>query len=206
MTSIRIKFGIVAAICALNFDPAGAQQIETRTRYLYRSADRAQEFAIVISGGASLGIFRTIAPRRGTNVLGEATGVSFLDCSTSEFFCTMVGGGIFAVPKKMPAAGKVFSVRGAKLKLLSCKRYNNNICTVAIVTSICKYTKENICAEKPSAGAVRGRNFYFYYNEDFGVTSFGTGGQPVGDKDLKSMAEERVGDYVLVGDKGLLAE
>lgn len=171
----------------------------------YEDAERTAYF--VFSDG--VGEHGEIQPLKPTDEQSrqftESLGSVIYDCSNDEYRCLRTWFRIFAVPRKGLANGAVHIVSGVKLKIEECLRESDKVCQVALVRSDCElmigvdecgsYPRGR--AESPRPGPVT----YFIYNEDYGVTAFGTAGEPA------TSAEQRLRvatQYILQGRAGLL--
>jgi hypothetical protein len=127
------------------------------------------------------------------------------DCSDANFRCVTNGDSIFAVPKGQLQTQESYKVRGAEFTVKQCLRGADRNCQIAVISTDCALlSSPGFCKGVPG-----GRNdsphpggaWCFIYNEDFGITSLGSG-IPKSAEALDATARK----LVLQGDVGLLKQ
>jgi hypothetical protein len=113
--------------------------------------------------------------------LYEVVGHRVTNCSDSQYRCLESWGRTFAVPRVPLRAYQRYQKRGVLFRVEECLRRSARRCQVALISGICGHTlsvRETRCLAKPLSGSGRNAVYdyvvYFLYNEDFGMTAFGT--------------------------------
>lgn len=129
------------------------------------------------------------------------------DCSNTEYLCISFVYRVFSVPRAGLTSRSIYSAGGASLRVERCLRGTAKHCQVALVSSDCKMeVPPDRCTaveEAQTKSNAAGQVLYFIYNEDYGVTAYGTAEKPVksAEAGLHVAAE-----MVLLGNRGLLGK
>jgi len=129
------------------------------------------------------------------------------DCSDTEYLCVFFVYRVFSVPREGLTPQSIYTAAGASLRVERCLRGNAKHCQVALVSSDCEMEsppdKCMVVEGGRTKSSAPGPVLYFIYNEDYGVTAYGTAKKPVSSADagLNVAAE-----MVLRGKKGLLGK
>lgn len=186
--------------------PSEAQKHDD-VRYRYRTPDRTQEFVVRSTGQGTIASFETSKSVYSEGFFDEPNSGKFVECNSTAIRCVMADGALFAIPTGRTIEGQTYSANGAILKIVSCTRSDENGCSAMLVASLCPYLSGDRCTQtKVGRNDEPGRNTFFFYNRDFGVTSFGTGGTRVEDREILATAKELASMYQLAGDNGMLAQ
>lgn len=135
----------------------------------------------------------------------ESTGTRLHDCSDGQYRCIVGLSRVFAVPRARLSPTATYLAGGAVFKVEECLRGNASICQVALISSDCRQVSDEAC-EEVVGGRARSANpgpiIYFIYNEDFGVTAYGSAKAA-----LQTLDERRAcaAQMILQGQTGLLA-
>jgi hypothetical protein len=138
----------------------------------------------------------------------ESLGYSLYDCSTSSYRCLRTWFRVFAVPRGQLSSSMKYSVDGVQLRVEACLRASGDVCQVALISADCQLmVGDDACklhpdgrAKSPQPGPIT----YFIYNEDYGVTAFGTAGEWPEPAERLDVAQRVASQVVLQGDAGLL--
>jgi hypothetical protein len=136
----------------------------------------------------------------------EFDGGSAHDCSTADYRCISALFGVFAIPRERLSPEIEYSVAGALLKVEDCLVGDESVCQVAIIRSDCHKWSHERCETVPGGRSKSdhpGAIFYFIYNEDVGITAYGSATQPAMTKDERLSVASQM---ILQGRKGLLSE
>ncbi|NIJ48758.1 hypothetical protein [Rhizomicrobium electricum] len=140
--------------------------------------------------------------RGGATVTDNGSGGKVADCTNELYRCVQVSYLVFAVPKGPLTKSAAYVVAGARITVEKCYRAKAGKCLVALMSSDCRWKKNEACIERPdSKNASPGPLVYFYFNWRYGVTAFGLGDKPVG-----IFQAEQIGQsLILQGSKGILS-
>jgi hypothetical protein len=126
-------------------------------------------------------------------------------CSDEMYRCVYGHYRVFAVPRGPLMENSTYVSGGASFRVEKCFRSVNGRCQVALVSSDCQGEippdKCVVVSGGRAASALAGRVGYFIFNEDYGITSYGSVEEPASSPELKMAAAL---DFVLQGDTGLL--
>lgn len=136
----------------------------------------------------------------------EFTSAPLHDCSDRKYLCVYGTYRVFAVPREGLTAQSTYSAGGAFLRVEKCLRGSAVRCLQALISSDCRQQVEpDRCVERPSAvdsGSERGRIGYFIFDQNIGVTAYGSVTEPA------TTLETQMGvarELLLRSKKGLLA-
>lgn len=109
---------------------------------------------------------------------GERVSSRLHDCSDAHYRCVFGMYRVFAVPRAWLTPTSTYKVAGSVLKVEECLRGEGRRCQVALIRSECQQNYEKDECRQADAGVDRGQTptpiLYFIYNEDFGVTAYGS--------------------------------
>ncbi len=136
----------------------------------------------------------------------ESLGYPLYDCSDSSYQCLRSWFSVFAIPRRHLSSGMRYAVDGAQLKVEQCLRGSNEHCQVALISSDCQViVGTDACKHGERNSSESGPITYFIFNEDYGVTAFGTGGEwPKSPTERLSVASAVATQNILQGRIGLL--
>jgi hypothetical protein len=127
------------------------------------------------------------------------------DCTDQLLVCVRTEFDTYAVPRSGLRAGNVYAKDGIRFRVEKCLRGDSERCQVALISSTCGTSgNADICPLPSDSSAVRPRvrhAVYFVFNEDVGISAFGTASRPV--RGLRRQLEV-VAQLVLVSSRGLL--
>jgi hypothetical protein len=141
-------------------------------------------------------------PDQSDQVPNAATG----DCSDPAFRCVNYDYQAFAVPKKGLTPNDHYVAAGNFFEVVQCVRENGNVCQVALIRDKCYYINKLGTCDPVEANSEERQTpwlMYFFYNDDFGVTSFGIAPSRPDDAPVETVSAFAK-KYVLVRDNGLL--
>jgi hypothetical protein len=129
------------------------------------------------------------------------------DCSDAKHRCVYSAHSVFAVPLEPLTAQSTYVAGGAFFRVEQCLREKESRCQLALISSDCRRLADpDRCIDAPSgtdSGSMRGRIGYFLFDQNRGVTAYGSLSEaattPAG-----QMAAAR--HFHLRGRKGLLAD
>jgi hypothetical protein len=137
----------------------------------------------------------------------ESLGYPIHDCSNEEYQCLRTWFRVVAVPRKPLAIGAAFTLDGVKLRIEECLRHSEDRCQVALISADCELMVGSDACEVYPRGRSKsprpGPITYFIYNEDFGVTAFGTAGERAASSEQRQQVATQ---YILQGQAGLLKQ
>lgn len=219
---MRIYFILRAVIPGLYLALASGCTLPTKnnqdgvrigTEYMNPSRTFSQQVVILPEAGGVMWKGVNVYPKHPTSAQKEdisLTEVAFDPihfCSNSTYRCIYGAYRVFAVPRTGLTATSAYAVGGAVFRVQHCLRSGDNRCQVALISSDCQQrSAEDACEQvsgEHSRSSASGPVLYFIYNEDFGVTSYGSAEQPVGTKDVQMTIAS---GWILKDGKGLLAE
>jgi hypothetical protein len=141
-----------------------------------------------------------------TGLLLEMNGQPISDCSDSVYRCIRAGNHTLAIPKSGIKPKSRYSKESVAFVVEDCLREVRGICLVATISARCgKLDPYGKCldAERVAKVGVKFGNVdYFVYNEDFGITAFGSTDR------LLNQADERravASEMMLVGEHGIFS-
>jgi hypothetical protein len=216
MKNVRCFATTIAAL-SLALAPAIAfGRVETVAKILYNNPQRMffesfvpdpkHKGALLWKGG-NITPERRIAEEDRDFFAGEVTMDRAHDCSDGQYRCVYGHYAVFAVPRAGLRPNSSFQAGGASLRVEQCMRGDKEVCQVALVSSDCQsIAAPDRCTPVSggrSAGASVGRVRYFIFNEDFGITSYGSSSEPVSTPERQ---KEVAFSMVLRSDHGLLFE
>ena len=155
------------------------------------------------------GTFGLIQPATASSsqlpVFSDDLGKPIYDCSNSEYLCLRTWFRVFAVPHRSISGELGFTVGGAQIRVEQCIRESDRGCQVAVLRADCELMIGlDECGayaggreKSPAPGPVT----YFVYNEDYGITAFGTSSVIAEDPQQQLMIATQL---VLQGSVGLL--
>lgn len=136
----------------------------------------------------------------------EVTSVPVKDCSDERYRCIVGSFRVFAVPRGALLPTSTYVAAGSSFRVEECYRGDATHCSVALISSDCQQRSGRDGCSEVLGGRTKSNNtgpvLYFIYNEDFGVTAYGSVHQPA------STEEERriiAAWMVLRGERGLLS-
>lgn len=128
-------------------------------------------------------------------------------CSDAMYRCIYAVFRVFAVPRAGLTSTSEYSIGGAEFRVEYCLRGDDNRCQVALISSDCQQHSGTDACEQVAGGRQRsaapGPVLYFIYNDDFGVTSYGSVKEPLQTESAKIAASSK---WILMTDKGLLVD
>lgn len=210
MLALASKSGLVVALAVVSLCACElTSHSDLRTAMRYESIERTSIAFI----SDEEGMFR---PIKSNNVTGQSDEFSetisapLLDCSDPNYKCMAMYGLVFAIPRAGLSSGISYSVAGARLRVEQCLRDTNGTCGVALISADCQKISEPHC-EVVEGGRAKslapGPVTYFVYNEDYGVTAFGSAGEwPSSEDEVEEVASLVVTQYILQGSRGLLKD
>lgn len=138
----------------------------------------------------------------------ESLGYPIYDCSTSSYRCLRTWFRVFAVPRGQLSPKMNYAVDGVQVQVETCLRGSGQVCQVALISADCQLMVGDDACELYPGGRVKspqpGPITYFIYNEDYGVTAFGTAGEWPAPAERLDVANRVATQVVLQGDAGLL--
>lgn len=138
----------------------------------------------------------------------EFHGDEIKSCTDIEYFCIEQNQNIIAIPRGDITISTKYIIKGTIFTVRECLRSVGDRCQIAIIQGDCNYVRlaEGLreCAVLPggrSESTQEGPVYYYIFNEDYGITAFGSGGG----EDLTSNEKMavRARTYVLQGKVGL---
>lgn len=136
----------------------------------------------------------------------EVLSVDLHDCSDAQYRCVFGAYRVFAVPRETLLRNATYVVAGSTLHVEECFRGAGTTCQVALISSDCQERLALGVCKAVVGGRSKSNDLgpvlYFIYNEDFGVTAYGSSLDP-----LPSTEEMRVAasQSILKGNTGLLS-
>jgi hypothetical protein len=137
---------------------------------------------------------------------GEATFVALYNCSNSDYKCVYGSFRVFAVPRARLSPKLTYELAGSIFRVESCLRGDAKVCQVALISSDCNEQFGTDGCRSVSGGRKLSKNsgpvLYFIYNEDLGVTAYGSQDQRATGVSEALLAAR---DMILQGTRGLLS-
>jgi hypothetical protein len=136
----------------------------------------------------------------------ETTGVRLHDCSDATYRCIFGSFRVFALPRNRLSPGAVYTVGGSAFKVEKCFRGDLRTCQAALISSNCQKRLGADACQPITAGlgdnGESGPTVYFIYNEDHGITAYGTV------KEVPKTRDEKIAiatQMLLQGEFGILS-
>lgn len=192
--------------CAFSSPPAAAMDGPPTVRY--EDVERTAYYLFSEHSG-------THGPIRARNPTSEQQrefeenlGYPLHECSTSNYRCLRTWYRVFAVPRGQLSSKMKYAVEGVQVQVETCLRGSGDVCQVALISADCQLMVGDDACQLYAGGRDKspqpGPITYFIYNEDYGVTAFGTGGAWPAPAKRLDVAHSVTTQFVLQGDAGLL--
>jgi hypothetical protein len=178
---------------------------ESEIRYVDPERTYVERFSNVETGGNGLLVGAPLASKQSLGTHPEVLMSDLHDCSDEMYRCVYGQYRVFAVPRGLLMENSTYVSGGASFRVEKCFRSADGRCQVALISSDCQSEiAPDKCAivsgGRPQSRSA-GRVAYFIFNEDFGITSFGSVASPAESQEAQLAAAL---DFILSGDIGLL--
>ena len=208
---ISIVASLGLALCGISTASAAnktpKRNGESGIRYVDPERTYFERFSNVANGGNGLWAGAPLASKQRLNMHPEVLMSDLHDCSDEMYRCVYGQYRVFAVPRDPLMENSTYVSGGAFFRVEKCFRSVNDRCQVALISSDCQSEiKPDQCAVVPTGRPQNhsaGRVGYFIFNEDYGITSYGSVEEPASSPELKMAAAL---DFILQGDTGLLSQ
>ena len=192
---------------------------EAPNEMVYAWPDRLESMEFIIS--AEQNNRAAIVPRKIGMVFISDFAKDLIDCSNDEFRCLRWGPEVLAISKAPLRSGQRYVMGGVEFRVEKCvgeARYmSSDACEVVLISGVCRnmHIEEGICdpVRVVPKGVSAGPDFviYFLYHHRYGVTALGQYGLAAkGPDSINALSWkrkwERAGQYMLIGDRGLLRD
>ncbi len=178
-----------------------------RGSFRFENAERTHFFTFYEDGHAEVGPImpkKRLGPQNDL-FADEVLGGNVYDCSNARYRCMTTSRIVFAVPRKQLTPTSTYTLEGTVFTVHECLRGVGKVCQVALIQADCQWINEKrTCSTFPggrSKSPDTGPLVYFIYNEDCGITSWGSAYTENADKTL---VWKYAREYILQGDVGPL--
>lgn len=202
--TVGILFAFVSAIAVPHPHVGPA-----RSDSLYESPERTfyERFHGDVWESAKVAPKKPLGFQKRDGLYLEKLGHELHDCSDVRYRCVYGFFRVFAIPRQTLSPTEVYVVAGSVLRVEQCLRGDSSVCQVALISSDCQErVRPDTCSQTTEGKAknrMRGPVLYFIYNEDFGVTAYGSSPNRVQTRDGQRVVATQM---VLQGNRGLLAK
>lgn len=186
-----------------------AHGVTSRTmeiRYVNSLNQSRDEFHLVFDASEAFGWWHYLsqATMKREGLWEDFSSWELNNCSDDVYQCLIGNHRVFAVPRVGLKPHSVFSVSGAVLRVEKCLREQDDRCERALVSSDCHWiVSPDRCSDTQSDTTMaRGPVFYFVFDANLGVMSYGSPNRP--EEDVKAQAKI-AREYRLKSPKGLFA-
>ena len=207
------QIAIGAVLCCVTHAALDADRASSQTIY-YNNAARTVFERFVSDpttnglgwweGGNIVPLHRITAEEK-DRFFDEFTSAELRDCSDAKHRCAYGVYKVFAVPRGGLEPLSTYTAGGAVFRIEKCLRGDQKRCQVALISSDCQsQIQPDRCVEAPggrASSSAPGRIGYFIFNEDIGITAYGSAKEPAPTAEARLAAAL---DMVLRGDKGPL--
>ena len=202
-TPVIVSLGVLWMFLASAESSAG-----TSKAILYKDPARTsfEKFSTDSWEGGNLVPKKPLKSQKDDILFDETTGVRLHDCSDTTYRCLFGSFRVFALPRNRLTPDATYVVGGSVFKVEECLRGDTRICQAALISSHCQRELgvdacEPVTLDRANSGEP-GPVVYFIYNEDHGITSYGTAKKSPETRDAKLAIATQM---ILQGNVGILA-
>jgi hypothetical protein len=203
LNSAIVLLGVVWILLANVESSAGTSKV-----VFYKDPARTffEKFSTDSWEGGNLVPKKPLKSQKDDILFDETTGFRLHDCSNATYLCVFGSFRVFALPRNRLSPGATYAVGGSVFKVEECFRGDAKICQAALISSSCQKQLGVDACEQVIVDHENNREpgpiVYFIYNEDHGVTAYGTVKKPPQTRGEKLAIATQM---ILQGDVGILA-
>jgi hypothetical protein len=203
LTSVTVSVGILWVLFAGGESSAGTSRTVVYENPARTSFEKFSEDSWV---GGNIVPQKPLKSQAEDILFDETTGVRLHDCSDATYRCIFGSFRVFALPRNRLSPGAAYTAGGSAFKVEECFRGDSRICQAALVSSHCPRRVGADACKQATAGLGDGEEsgpaVYFIYNEDHGITAYGTVKEAPKTRDEKLAIATQM---LLKGELGILA-